>query len=97
MTAPPDAHDLTGHLHPGDVRWPARGADRARPLHDVGAVDPGGAHLDEELGVARRRVVSFLVDEVAVPDDHGVHAGHPRPVRVSDRSAAPERDGRGAR
>ena len=69
-----DRHHLARQLHARDVRRPAGwGGIEAGPLHQVRRVQPGRLHRDEQLGVARNRVVAFLPVEAAVPDHHGVH------------------------
>ncbi len=86
----PDTHDLAGHLHARDVLRPARWRRVvARPLRDVGAVDASRPDLHQQLGVAGDGILALLIDQVAVPDHHCLHVGHPRhpTERVSDRSA----------
>ena len=39
---------------------------------------PGRPHCNEQLGVAGDRVLALFVDQVAIPDHHSVHGGHPR-------------------
>ena len=52
----PARHDLAGELEPGDVlRRPGRRRVVPRALVDVGAVEPGRAHADEDLAGPRAR------------------------------------------
>ena len=70
----PRADDLAGELEPGDVgRRAGRRRVVARALVDVGAVEPGGAHADEDLAGPGLRVGVLGDDDLAVADGGGAH------------------------
>ena len=65
---------LARELEPGDVRRrPGRRRVVARALVDVGAVEAGGAHTDEDLAGARLGVGVLGDDDLAVADGGGAH------------------------
>ena len=69
-----DRHDLAGELEAGDVlRASRRCRVEALPLHQVGAVDAGSTHGDEQLARARHRVRMLVPVERAVDDRYGTH------------------------
>jgi hypothetical protein len=66
--------DLARELEPGDVRWGAgRRGIQAPALHQVGAVDSGGADADEDLAGAGLGVGVLLDEDLAVADGGGAH------------------------
>ena len=70
----PARRDLAGELEPGDVlRRPGRRRVVPRALVDVGAVEPGGAHADEDLAGPRLGVRVLGDDDLSVADGGGAH------------------------
>src|SRR5262249_21259825 len=80
-----ERHDLPCELHPRDVRG-APGRRRVHPasLQHVGAVQAGGAHVDEHLAPARRRVGARPPLEAAGGHGDGPHGRSPYASRGSD-------------
>ena len=70
----PARRDLAGELEPGDVgRRAGRRRVVAGALVDVGAVEPGGAHADEDLARPGLGVGVLGDDDLAVADGGGAH------------------------
>ena len=69
------AHHLAGQLQAGDVgRRAGRGGVAPAALEHVGAVQPGGAHPDEDLPRARLGVGVLADGHGSVADGRGSHA-----------------------
>ena len=72
--------DLAGQLQPGDVgRAARRGRVVAPDLVQVGAVDPGGRHPDQQLAPPRLRVGPLGHHQPPVGDRDRPHAAFSRP------------------
>jgi hypothetical protein len=70
----PARRDLAGELEPGDVlRRPGRGRVAARALVDVGTVEPGRMHADEDLAGPWLGVRVLGHDDLSVADGGGAH------------------------
>ena len=105
---PAGGDDRPGELHAGDVgRQPRRRRVVAPALQEVGAVQSGRPHVDEQPGVAGHRVRALLPAQLAVVDHDRVHVSRRRRSRAAPggrhrgppsgrggRSPAPRRTGR---
>ena len=80
---PADCRHLAGELHARNVGGPAgRRWIEAGPLHQVRRIQPGRPHRYQELSVSGDRVVPLFPVQLTIPDDDGVHAGHPTRARA---------------
>jgi hypothetical protein len=65
---------LAGHLQPRDVlRRAGRGRIGPAQLQDVGAVDAGGLHADEQLARLRSWIGVLFDGDLTVADRRGTH------------------------
>ena len=91
-TPGPHRDDLARQLEAGDVlRRAGRRGVAALELHHVGAVEPGAADADEQVGVAGDRIGVLLDGDRPVANRGGAHrrdatSGVARAVRTSSRA-----------